>query len=1564
MQDTLPNYAKLSAFNNIKKLKVQSLPAEQHVVSSRQLASPFLTSQSQTTRDSKAFSSENAFSSLSSFQDFSLQPNQEDYEALLSQIAGTSRHGFNGVSSPHATLTFVSSRGPTVSNVAQKGQKSHPPYANLLPQHNHLPNIRGLKRKNPDDSCTVLVGATKPTAALSSSSISCNNQHKLHFTNGNTILAASTSNNSSRHRSVAVVGSNNTNRLRTQQHHPANPMQLTEVHAISSEDESSTAATTGTTATTTSQHKSKGGGAAVNNTSSANSEGDYQLVQHEVLYSQTAAYEVLEFLGRGTFGQVCKCWKHHSNEIYAIKILKNHPSYARQGQIEVGILSRLAQESADDYNFVRAYECFQHKNHTCLVFEMLEQNLYDFLKQNKFQPLPLKYIRPITYQVLHALGKLKELGLIHADLKPENIMLVDPVRFPYRVKVIDFGSASHVSKAVCSTYLQSRYYRAPEILLGLPFCEAIDMWSLGCVIAELFLGWPLYPGSSEYDQIRYISQTQGLPAEHMLSSATKTARFFVRDNTDGSYPFWRLKSPEEHELETKIKSKEARKYIFNCLEDISLINVPTDMEGGELPVEKLDRKDFVDLLKKMLTLDQDRRIVPREAIAHKFVSLDRLKDYPHTVIYKASLNAMDIAYKRPHRMMETSVMHSVVPSSSGNFTLTFNNNQINNQINALHSQMASSSSHSQSATDLQYLQYSLPSGPYLSYQATPVGGHLDQRVAAAAAAAQRSSGQFARSEAFRQSLCMPSLVVPANLPGLNSPVRPSAVSMVTQPATLQIQPQLISQTSQLTPVTMVEAARPVIMANAHANWAAAASSRPLVMGAWPSALAAASASQRVPPHLQDSLGPPESWRQPIMVGTDAFDTTPTAVLPLGSSSQPWNIGMVPTSYSLTTRHSSAQSSKRSTRYRQPKEIPSTQLSPVKKRVKESTPPPLHQHHQHPQAGQTQLASDEAAAILHLAGAADWPSVTSSSVMSSHLRGVEHLLPVSSSSHQHPQHFPPSILTAAGSSSIDHAQRQPFIVIRDTPSPVPSVITISSESEDETADGQGKSRRGGGSRHRHHHSHQASQHPLEQLRVLPQQDGGYLDLRSGPRDASDSQLALRGRSGRPEESLKTGPSFLSASFSDSALVQTFVEDSYLTPAECHDSDTEDILAHGGGGGSNLFATPAQTAAAGVAPFLPASPSSIGGASSSSSSNLSASRRRAQQHHMLQQQQQLYHFNPSNIKHELVDRFPVSQSIFTPQSFGGASSMAIVQPGDIISSSAAFMPRSSLVATTTTASSVSSGGKQHAKVSPYISKQELQAQQQQQQQQESMQRRHNRSLSNRSPKLEKMGHCGHSSLFDLELSSAAAQGKLAYVSPTVRALPTATAAKLQQHQAAGNASSSASGLQHPHPRSVRLCVQQGAPSMSQLSPVQLGQPTVLLNAASQVDVHGDYRRMAPLHSSPLHQYLLPAHQHQQMALPSSASISQFGAFSPSVAPPPAHQSPRQLQYSSHPLPAHMHPALAAYPAQIHPHYAAAAAVQAAAAGPSYLAPPTAQAAAPQPQYTYQISPVKARQFQYFA
>ncbi|XP_045717664.1 homeodomain-interacting protein kinase 1 isoform X4 [Phyllostomus hastatus] len=466
--------------------------------------------------------------------------------------------------------------------------------------------------------------------------------------------------------------------------------------------------------------------------SSSSGEGDYQLVQHEILCSMTNSYEVLEFLGRGTFGQVAKCWKRSTKEIVAIKILKNHPSYARQGQIEVSILSRLSSENADEYNFVRSYECFQHKNHTCLVFEMLEQNLYDFLKQNKFSPLPLKYIRPILQQVATALMKLKSLGLIHADLKPENIMLVDPVRQPYRVKVIDFGSASHVSKAVCSTYLQSRYYRAPEIILGLPFCEAIDMWSLGCVIAELFLGWPLYPGASEYDQIRYISQTQGLPAEYLLSAGTKTTRFFNRDPNLG-YPLWRLKTPEEHELETGIKSKEARKYIFNCLDDMAQVNMSTDLEGTDMLAEKADRREYIDLLKKMLTIDADKRVTPLKTLNHQFVAMTHLLDFPHSNHVKSCFQNMEICKRRVHMYDTVSQIKSpftthVAPNTSTNLTMSFSNqlNTVHNQASVLaSSSTAAAATLSLANSDVSLLNYQ--SALYPS-SAAPVPGVAQQSV--------------------------------------------------------------------------------------------------------------------------------------------------------------------------------------------------------------------------------------------------------------------------------------------------------------------------------------------------------------------------------------------------------------------------------------------------------------------------------------------------------------------------------------------------------------------------------------------------------------------------------------------------------------------------------------------------------------------------------------------------------------------------------------------------------------------------------------------------------------------
>ena len=367
------------------------------------------------------------------------------------------------------------------------------------------------------------------------------------------------------------------------------------------------------------------GGSSDGQSSSGAKSGDYSVVLHELLNGR---YHVVEFLGRGTFGQVVKCLDNTTHDYVAVKILKNHPSYARQGQVEVSILRLLNSFCADDFNFVLSSEWFAHHGHSCVVFEILQLNLYDFLKQHNFQPMRLHAIRPILQQVTQALCKLKELGIIHADLKPENIMLVDQKLMPYRVKVIDFGSALHTSKAVSSTYLQSRYYRAPEIILSLPFNEAIDVWSLGCVVAELFLGWPLFPGASEYMQMKYIVESAGMVPQFMIDQSSKKRKFF-RQN----YASWSL-SPTHGKGE---EPKEARKYILHSLGELANIGPPPGLSAVEQYVEKVDKVEFVNLLRHMLMIDPAARAEPLAILKQSFVTGSHLDTPFHNPIYHSAL---------------------------------------------------------------------------------------------------------------------------------------------------------------------------------------------------------------------------------------------------------------------------------------------------------------------------------------------------------------------------------------------------------------------------------------------------------------------------------------------------------------------------------------------------------------------------------------------------------------------------------------------------------------------------------------------------------------------------------------------------------------------------------------------------------------------------------------------------------------------------------------------------------------------------------------------------------------
>uniref|UniRef100_A0A8C4LTI2 non-specific serine/threonine protein kinase n=1 Tax=Equus asinus TaxID=9793 RepID=A0A8C4LTI2_EQUAS len=364
-----------------------------------------------------------------------------------------------------------------------------------------------------------------------------------------------------------------------------------------------------------------GGGQAV-----SGSRGTMATIQ-----SETDCYDIIE---------VAKGWRRSTGEMVAIKILKNDAYRNRIIKNELKLLRCMRGLDPEEAHVIRFLEFFHDALKFYLVFELLEQNLFEFQKENNFAPLPARHIRTVTLQVLRALARLKELAIIHADLKPENIMLVDQTRCPFRVKVIDFGSASIFSEVryVKEPYIQSRFYRAPEILLGLPFCEKVDVWSLGCVMAELHLGWPLYPGNNEYDQVRYICETQGLPKPHLLHAARKAHHFFKRNpHPDATNP-WQLKSSADYLAETKVRPLERRKYMLKSLDQIETVNGSgaasrLNFPDREALAEHADLKSMVELIKRMLTWESHERISPSAALRHPFVSMQQLRSAHETTRY-------------------------------------------------------------------------------------------------------------------------------------------------------------------------------------------------------------------------------------------------------------------------------------------------------------------------------------------------------------------------------------------------------------------------------------------------------------------------------------------------------------------------------------------------------------------------------------------------------------------------------------------------------------------------------------------------------------------------------------------------------------------------------------------------------------------------------------------------------------------------------------------------------------------------------------------------------------------
>ncbi|GAB4833058.1 dual specificity protein kinase yak1 [Ancistrocladus abbreviatus] len=362
-------------------------------------------------------------------------------------------------------------------------------------------------------------------------------------------------------------------------------------------------------------------------------------VNYVLVNSETQRrYIVKDILGHGTFGQVARCWVPETNSFVAVKIIKNQPAYYQQALVEVSILTTLNRkfDPEDKHHIVRIYDYFVFQRHLCISFELLDTNLYELIKINSFRGLSLSIVQLFSKQILCGLALMKDAGIIHCDLKPENILLCTSVK-PVEVKIIDFGSACMEDRTVYS-YIQSRYYRSPEVLLGYQYSTAIDMWSFGCIVAELFLGLPLFPGASEFDLLkRMIRILGGQPPDYILKDAKNTSKFFkcvgsvdhvdAGDRLMGARSAYQALNEEEYEAREKKKPVVGKEY-FNYMNLEGIVaaypyrkNLPEE----DIVKERQIRLALIDFLKGLVEFDPAKRWSPFQASKHPFVTGEPFK---------------------------------------------------------------------------------------------------------------------------------------------------------------------------------------------------------------------------------------------------------------------------------------------------------------------------------------------------------------------------------------------------------------------------------------------------------------------------------------------------------------------------------------------------------------------------------------------------------------------------------------------------------------------------------------------------------------------------------------------------------------------------------------------------------------------------------------------------------------------------------------------------------------------------------------------------------------------------
>lgn len=316
-------------------------------------------------------------------------------------------------------------------------------------------------------------------------------------------------------------------------------------------------------------------------------------------------YVIKNVLGQGVFANVVRAVNKSNNTEVAIKIIRNNELMYKTGLKEVSILKQIAESDPENkYHCIKFITHFMHKSHLCIVLESLCMDLRCILKRYGKHGLNMKALASYSRQLLIALRFLKKVGIVHGDVKPDNILVNEKKNV---LKLCDFGSAANVDDSEATPYMVSRFYRAPEIILGIPYQHSIDVWSAACTMFEMATGKIMFAGSSNNKMLKCFMDMKGkFPTRMIRKGKFKDQHFNFKNN---------------YILHKRDEFSGREKYI-----EVSNVVITRDLQKElntycKCTHENEEKKvgQLKDMLDKMIIYDVQQRFTATDCLTHPFI---------------------------------------------------------------------------------------------------------------------------------------------------------------------------------------------------------------------------------------------------------------------------------------------------------------------------------------------------------------------------------------------------------------------------------------------------------------------------------------------------------------------------------------------------------------------------------------------------------------------------------------------------------------------------------------------------------------------------------------------------------------------------------------------------------------------------------------------------------------------------------------------------------------------------------------------------------------------------------